>query len=295
MRNYVKSFCFPNNIHRLVDEVRVAEVLLHRRQQEILMRQRRRRFQLSNTNNNDGATMLHENEELVLKVKTYTDESNNLSKKLGGEVEKELNDSDSKERIGQKLNDNDPKQRSDENEEAIVVHDEKNNLNTNINKEIDDEAVCCTICMIKINNGDKIGEIPCKHIFHTHCLKQWLCRRNVCPLCLTPNIASIRSKARNNTSSQDNINLNIAMNNSSYNSDQRSLLLIAASNNRHNVLAGNGIASGSVNMIAQTMMNLNSVTSNIQNSFFGSRNNNATSADNNDDNDDRNDNGVNNV
>ena len=47
----------------------------------------------------------------------------------------------------------------------------------------------CTICFADIHDGDRIGHLPCNHIFHVECLKSWLKRRNVCPLCLKPDIA----------------------------------------------------------------------------------------------------------
>jgi len=58
----------------------------------------------------------------------------------------------------------------------------------------EDDAVTCTICIGEIEQGDRIGALPCDHAFHVDCLKQWLKRRNVCPLCLVPDIASPRRR-----------------------------------------------------------------------------------------------------
>jgi hypothetical protein len=44
----------------------------------------------------------------------------------------------------------------------------------------------CSICLIPLENGDRIGALDCKHNFHSDCLKAWLSRRNVCPLCSQP-------------------------------------------------------------------------------------------------------------
>lgn len=52
--------------------------------------------------------------------------------------------------------------------------------------EIDNEEVVCTICIATIEEGDMIGALPCKHRFHVECLKEWLRRKNVCPLCQGP-------------------------------------------------------------------------------------------------------------
>jgi hypothetical protein len=47
----------------------------------------------------------------------------------------------------------------------------------------DGETLDCTICFGSIENGERIGALPCDHIFHVECLKSWLTRRAVCPLC----------------------------------------------------------------------------------------------------------------
>lgn len=31
--------------------------------------------------------------------------------------------------------------------------------------------------------GDDIGKLDCGHEFHTHCIKQWLTVKNLCPIC----------------------------------------------------------------------------------------------------------------
>jgi hypothetical protein len=54
---------------------------------------------------------------------------------------------------------------------------------------IDDEPPTCTICFGALQEGDRVGALPCKHVFHVDCLKSWLGRRNVCPLCQTRNVA----------------------------------------------------------------------------------------------------------
>lgn len=56
----------------------------------------------------------------------------------------------------------------------------------------DDNEVTCTICMLPIEDGDRIGALECDHKFHVECLKQWIKRRNVCPLCQSPDIAAVK-------------------------------------------------------------------------------------------------------
>lgn len=47
----------------------------------------------------------------------------------------------------------------------------------------------CTICIADIENGDKNGDLDCGHEFHSKCLKEWIIRRNSCPLCIASDIA----------------------------------------------------------------------------------------------------------
>ncbi len=60
----------------------------------------------------------------------------------------------------------------------------------------EEEEITCTICMVEIINGDRIGVLSCEHLFHADCLKEWIKRRNVCPLCQAPDIAEERSPPR---------------------------------------------------------------------------------------------------
>lgn len=50
----------------------------------------------------------------------------------------------------------------------------------------------CAICFSLLRDGDRVGELRCQHIFHASCLKQWLKRKNVCPLCQILDIAEPR-------------------------------------------------------------------------------------------------------
>ncbi len=44
----------------------------------------------------------------------------------------------------------------------------------------------CTICFSELEDGDKIGDLGCRHVFHADCLKMWVTKRNACPLCNIP-------------------------------------------------------------------------------------------------------------
>jgi len=54
-----------------------------------------------------------------------------------------------------------------------------------------DQDQTCMICIGALKNGDRVGDLPgCSHTFHVECLKLWIKRRNVCPLCQNTNIAT---------------------------------------------------------------------------------------------------------
>jgi hypothetical protein len=67
----------------------------------------------------------------------------------------------------------------------------------------DDDDENCTICFAPLLDGDRVGAIPCDHIFHAECLKMWLQRRNVCPLCQTKDVAIPRFEIVDHASSTD--------------------------------------------------------------------------------------------
>ena len=56
----------------------------------------------------------------------------------------------------------------------------------------DNQGQSCSICFVPIEDGDRVGALPCNHIFHVDCLKGWLKRRNVCPLCMQTDVAPPR-------------------------------------------------------------------------------------------------------
>jgi hypothetical protein len=46
------------------------------------------------------------------------------------------------------------------------------------------DACTCSICLVDLARGDRVGGIPCGHAFHTACIKDWVQRRHrLCPLC----------------------------------------------------------------------------------------------------------------
>uniref|UniRef100_A0A3B0NAS7 Zinc finger, C3HC4 type (RING finger)/Ring finger domain containing protein, putative n=1 Tax=Theileria annulata TaxID=5874 RepID=A0A3B0NAS7_THEAN len=61
------------------------------------------------------------------------------------------------------------------------------------NSEMLDEHLC-SICILNINDVDKVFLLPCdmRHLFHRDCLKKWFKRSSECPICRT-NITQILS------------------------------------------------------------------------------------------------------
>ena len=53
----------------------------------------------------------------------------------------------------------------------------------NQDDEVDTDEVECSICLVPLESGDRIGKLPCRHPMHIECLKPWLKRQNACPLC----------------------------------------------------------------------------------------------------------------
>ncbi|GMH16646.1 hypothetical protein Nepgr_018487 [Nepenthes gracilis] len=52
------------------------------------------------------------------------------------------------------------------------------------------EVEPCCICQEEYNDGEDIGLLDCGHCFHTNCIKQWLARKNLCPICKTTALAT---------------------------------------------------------------------------------------------------------
>jgi hypothetical protein len=74
--------------------------------------------------------------------------------------------------------------------------------------EIDDEedGDTCAICFAPLIDGDRVGALPCDHVFHVECLKPWLQKHNRCPLCQTQNIATPRfDESRSATEDESSI------------------------------------------------------------------------------------------
>jgi len=41
----------------------------------------------------------------------------------------------------------------------------------------------CVVCLTKYENNDKAIILPCTHLFHSDCIKDWFNKQNTCPIC----------------------------------------------------------------------------------------------------------------
>jgi hypothetical protein len=74
-------------------------------------------------------------------------------------------------------------------------------------EEMDDEmehGIRCAICLIRLQDGDAIGDITCGHAFHKDCLKDWLKRKNRCPLCQQTGVAKLYQELLHTDNSGNN-------------------------------------------------------------------------------------------
>jgi hypothetical protein len=69
----------------------------------------------------------------------------------------------------------------------------------------DDDDDACTICFAPLLDGDRVGELGCTHVFHVECLKLWLQRKNICPLCQKTEVAEPRFDDKISTTEQEDV------------------------------------------------------------------------------------------
>ena len=60
------------------------------------------------------------------------------------------------------------------------ILEEKKLTQKSIDKYIDEK---CVICLENFMIGNKICYLPCLHLYHTMCIKNWLKIKEKCPLC----------------------------------------------------------------------------------------------------------------
>jgi hypothetical protein len=70
------------------------------------------------------------------------------------------------------------------------------------------DGCVCSICLIDLEPGDRVAGIPCRHAFHSRCIKDWIQRRHGhCPLCKAeiPLLPTKRKSRRRRRSSSNRV------------------------------------------------------------------------------------------
>lgn len=72
----------------------------------------------------------------------------------------------------------------------------------------------CTICLLELEDGDRVADLSCGHLYHADCLSEWILKKNSCPLCQNSDIAK---EIRTFESSDDDSNISESQPNSRMN------------------------------------------------------------------------------
>jgi hypothetical protein len=65
----------------------------------------------------------------------------------------------------------------------VVPHEELAKLQVVAFSELQTDEKSCSICLDEFVPESKLYTIPCKHLFHTDCLKDWVAENYKCPVC----------------------------------------------------------------------------------------------------------------
>lgn len=68
-------------------------------------------------------------------------------------------------------------------------------LPTKIHKENEPEQLC-SVCYYNAKEGEELTVLPCNHSFHTECIKEWLLKEKMCPMCKQEIITKIQSSKK---------------------------------------------------------------------------------------------------
>ncbi|THD28410.1 hypothetical protein D915_000756 [Fasciola hepatica] len=52
-----------------------------------------------------------------------------------------------------------------------------------VNNEPDEAGPICAICVRSYEIGETCATLPCFHIFHAQCIREWLLKQATCPIC----------------------------------------------------------------------------------------------------------------
>lgn len=61
--------------------------------------------------------------------------------------------------------------------EAVAGEQDENNQDST------PTATCCSICLGDYEQGEKLTQLPCQHVYHPDCIASWTVEHTKCPLC----------------------------------------------------------------------------------------------------------------
>ena len=154
------------------------------------------RIQNNNTDNNgnDENGSMTKPTALALKTRIYRDERQHKKEtktrgflsKVGLTGSPTNEHGDPNQGGAKSLGDDDEEEQEQHDAAATKKNDEEED------EEEEEDEITCTICFVPLEDGDRVGALPCQHVFHVDCLKVWLQRRNCCPLCQQNGVAAPR-------------------------------------------------------------------------------------------------------
>ena len=72
------------------------------------------------------------------------------------------------------------------NSPGIIMNiEESTNISLYTPKKNEINNLCCTICLISLENyvDVPISKLKCNHIFHNYCIEEWCKNNQNCPIC----------------------------------------------------------------------------------------------------------------
>ena len=54
---------------------------------------------------------------------------------------------------------------------------------TEITKQQVEDGANCSICITLLEEGETVSKLLCQHLYHTHCIIEWLKENRTCPIC----------------------------------------------------------------------------------------------------------------
>ncbi|XP_039054253.1 uncharacterized protein LOC120196530 [Hibiscus syriacus] len=73
--------------------------------------------------------------------------------------------------------------------EETIIANMRRRKHQSITTEPPIETEPCCICQEDYADGEELGKLGCGHEFHFNCIKEWLVRKNSCPICKNPALA----------------------------------------------------------------------------------------------------------